>query len=238
MPLPAALAAFLASPAGQTALSVGLPLAAQGLQSAGGYARRGIFGLNENEQRQQQMGQLQQQLLGQLGQPYNYGEQDFAPIEQRELRRFREQTLPQLGNYYAGLGNLQSSEYQNALSGAGVDLGERLAALRAEGALQGQGLNQARQGALANYLGNQQNIAQRQHEFGRNSFNQTLGTGLQGLQSLANQQNLRRPLEGLQRGYGTATGQPWNVTQQRTEGIFPGLIGTVGQLGGAALGRR
>jgi hypothetical protein len=234
MPLPAALLAFLASPAGQAALATGIPLAAQGLQSAGGSIRRGIFGRNEGEQRQYRMGQLQDRLLDQAEEPYDF-EHDFAPIEARARTQFREETLPEIGNYYAGLGNMQSSAYQNALSGAGASLEERLAALRGQGRLQARGLEQGRQNALFNYLSGQQGLAQQQHQFRQNRGLQQSQQGANAFQGIANQQNLRNPLEGLQRGYGGATGQPWNVTQQRTQGILPDLIRAAGQAAGAGL---
>jgi len=51
-----------------------------------------------------------------------------------EMRQFREQTIPGLSEQFAGMGagGLSSSGFRNAAVGAGADLGERLAQIRAQ----------------------------------------------------------------------------------------------------------
>lgn len=50
-----------------------------------------------------------------------------------EMRRFNEQTIPDLAEQFAGMGSggLSSSGFQNASVNAGTDLAERIAAIRA-----------------------------------------------------------------------------------------------------------
>ncbi len=57
----------------------------------------------------------------------------FAAFEAPEQRRFNEQTIPDLAEQFAGMGagGLSSSGFRNAAVGAGTDLSERLAAMRA-----------------------------------------------------------------------------------------------------------
>ena len=74
--------------------------------------------------------------------------QDYAAFAAPELRQFREQTVPDLAEQFAGMGSggLSSSGFRNAAVGAGADLGERLGSIRAqlrERAAQGlQGLSE------------------------------------------------------------------------------------------------
>jgi hypothetical protein len=51
-----------------------------------------------------------------------------------EMRQFREETIPGLAEQFAGMGSgaLSSSGFRNAAVSAGADLGERLAAIRAQ----------------------------------------------------------------------------------------------------------
>lgn len=235
MPLPAALLAFLASPAGQAALAAGIPLAAQGLQSAGSYGRRRLFGPNQEEQHQERLGQLEQRLLGQMDQPYDW-QQRFQPIREEAERRYREEDMPALLQYFGNTGSQYSSSLHNALASGQQGLRSRLAGLGAEFEQSGEGLEQARRGALQNYLSNQQNIGQQQHEFNQSSLLQALGTGVTGLNAYATQQRARSPLNNLQQGYGQTINQPWNVTQNRKEGVLAPLIQTAGQVAGAYLG--
>jgi len=70
-----------------------------------------------------------------------------API----MRQFNEQIIPQLAEQFAGMGsgNLNSSAFQNQVAQSGVDLSERLGALRAGLRQQGaQGLQQLASGAF------------------------------------------------------------------------------------------
>ena len=57
----------------------------------------------------------------------------FAAFEAPEQRRFQEQIIPDLAEQFAGMGagGLSSSGFRNAAVGAGRDLSERLAAMRA-----------------------------------------------------------------------------------------------------------
>ncbi len=69
--------------------------------------------------------------------------QNAADMAAPEMRRFKEQTVPDLAEQFAGMGagNLSSSGFTNASVGAGTDLAERLGAMRANLRIQGaQGL--------------------------------------------------------------------------------------------------
>jgi len=57
----------------------------------------------------------------------------FAAFEAPEQRKFQEQIIPDLAEQFAGMGSggLSSSGFRNAAVGAGTDLSERLAAMRA-----------------------------------------------------------------------------------------------------------
>lgn len=74
---------------------------------------------------------------------------DFQAFAAPEMRRFNEQIIPGLSEQFAGMGagGLSSSGFRNAAVGAGTDLSERLASIRAglrQNAAQGlQGLSQA-----------------------------------------------------------------------------------------------
>jgi hypothetical protein len=59
--------------------------------------------------------------------------EDFNAFAAPELRRFNEDIIPQLSEQFAGMGSggLDSSSFRNAAVGAGTDLSERLAAIRA-----------------------------------------------------------------------------------------------------------
>lgn len=59
--------------------------------------------------------------------------QDLQAFQQPELRRYNEQTIPDLAEQFAGMGSggLSSSGFRNAAVSAGADLGERLASMRA-----------------------------------------------------------------------------------------------------------
>lgn len=62
-----------------------------------------------------------------------------AEMAAPEMRRFKEQTIPDLAEQFAGMGagNLSSSGFTNASVGAGTDLAERLGAMRANLRIQG-----------------------------------------------------------------------------------------------------
>jgi len=68
----------------------------------------------------------------------------FNSLANPEQRRFREQTIPDLAEQFAGMGSggLSSSGFRNATVNAGTDLAERLASMRAGLRQQGaQGLS-------------------------------------------------------------------------------------------------
>lgn len=75
--------------------------------------------------------------LGQLQQYYKDlmggGAGDFEAFAAPEMRRFQQETVPGLAEQFAGMGSgaLGSSGFEKSLGGAGADLGERLAQLRA-----------------------------------------------------------------------------------------------------------
>lgn len=58
----------------------------------------------------------------------------FSAFEAPAQRQFREQIIPDLAEQFAGMGSggLSSSGFRNAAVGAGTDLSERLAAMRAQ----------------------------------------------------------------------------------------------------------
>lgn len=74
-----------------------------------------------------------------------------------ELRNFRQNILPQIGEQFAGMGAgaLNSSGYRNATLQAGTDLAERIASMRANLRQQGaQGLTGLGQQGLGQYFAN------------------------------------------------------------------------------------
>lgn len=77
--------------------------------------------------------------------------EDLAAFSAPELRRFREQIIPDISEQFAGMGagGLSSSGFRNAAVGAGTDLAERLGAMRANLRMQGaQGLFNLGQASL------------------------------------------------------------------------------------------
>lgn len=82
---------------------------------------------------------------------------DFDAFAAPELRRFNEQTVPDIAEGFAGMGSgaLSSSGFRNAAVNAGTDLSERLGALRSQLRQQGaQGLANIGQQGLQNYSQN------------------------------------------------------------------------------------
>lgn len=83
--------------------------------------------------------------------------QTMNQLSAPEVRRFNEQTIPDISEQFAGMGSggLSSSGFQNAAVGAGTDLSERLGAIRAQLRQQGaQGLQNIGQTGLNNYSQN------------------------------------------------------------------------------------
>jgi len=107
---------------------------------------------------QQQSGY--QSPLMQQGQSYlssilSGGPEAFSAYEAPALRQFNEQILPDIAEYFSGLGASSSSGLNQTLGQAGAGLAERLAAQRAglrsdayNQVLQGQGLQQQQGQAL------------------------------------------------------------------------------------------
>lgn len=111
---------------------------------------------------QQQQGAAQGKPMGgAYGQAYDYysgnlsnNPQDFDAFAAPELRRYNEQTIPDLAEQFAGMGagGLQSSGFRNAAVSAGTDLNERLGAIRANLRSQSaQGLMNIGQQSLQDY---------------------------------------------------------------------------------------
>lgn len=74
---------------------------------------------------------------------------------QPEMRRFRQDILPDIAERFSGYGGSGSSGFRNASLQAGTDLAERLGAIRANLRQQGaQGLQGIGQSSLGNYYEN------------------------------------------------------------------------------------
>lgn len=105
--------------------------------------------------------------FGNVGNYYNNllgdDSEDFNSFANPELRRFREQTIPDIAEQYAGMGagGLSSSGFRNSTVNAGTDLSERLGAIRANLRQQGaQGLMGLGQAAISpSYYENLQETA-------------------------------------------------------------------------------
>lgn len=102
-----------------------------------------------------------QQALEQLSELADYyrnimqpGGEAYQAFSAPMMRQFNEQIMPGIAEQFAGVGGLSSSGFQQAATGAGAGLAERLAALQAglqmQGAqgLEGLSLNQANLGML------------------------------------------------------------------------------------------
>lgn len=177
-----------------------LPAAGMGIGGAmggpiGGFAGGQIgsllgnyFGGNQQQSAQMQQQPYQQALAGLLQQYQQQPGFDFEPIAQDEMRRFREDILPEVSQQFSSMGAERSSGYNQARQAAGEGLASRLASLRAQTGLQSRGLDQNRMNSLANFLQGQQQIAQRQTESGREPWYQVLGTGASLLPSYWNAQ--------------------------------------------------
>lgn len=90
---------------------------------------------------------------------------DMAAFAAPEMRRFNEQIMPDLASQFAGMGagdsGLTGSSFRNAAVGAGTDLSERLAYMRAQLRQRGaEGLTNIGQMSLNPYMQNFQNPAQ------------------------------------------------------------------------------
>ena len=154
---------------------------------------------------QQQIQQQRQQAAQGRGAGGAFGEaadifRDFGALDSEtarqleapELRRFQQQTIPGLAEQFAGFGaggGVGSSMFANAATQAGVDLSERLGAIRAN--LRGQaaqGLQSIGQGSLQQ----QQDTLVRPETFG---FFGNLASGI---------------APGLGQGFGTALASRFN----------------------------
>lgn len=178
---------------------------------------------NRNDPRRKAMQESQDELLAQLRQQ---GQYDFDPIAQRETTRFNQEILPGIAERFSSMGGQRSSAFRQQLAGAGGDLAERLAALGAGHQLQAGELNQRRLGALQNFLGGQQNLAQQNYQFGQNQglARQQLGLQGQGQQQQYSLGKLDRRLAGLGLGLGRQYEPIYNA---RRPGFVEGLAGSV-----------
>jgi hypothetical protein len=133
---------------------------------------------------------------------------DFMAFARPELRRFREEIIPDLAEQFAGMGSggLSSSGFRNAGINAGADLSERLGALRANlRQMSAQGL---------------------------------MGIGQQGLQSYTTQYQtpgspgfLSSAIPGVLGAVGTAFGGP--ILGAATAGLTNAITGSSGNKTGA-----
>ena len=105
-------------------------------KSTGKYLKKFDFDLSHNPQMAQSLQELQgasnyaQNLMSPTSQAY----QNFAAPE---MRNFNEEIMPDIAEQFAGVGGLSSSGFQQAATGAGASLQERLAALRSGLQMQG-----------------------------------------------------------------------------------------------------
>jgi hypothetical protein len=102
----------------------------------------------------------------------------FNQFQNPELRRFREDIIPDLSEQFAGMGSggLSSSGFRNAAVNAGTDLSERLGAIRAQLRQQGAAglMNLGQQGLNP--------TTQNVYTHGQPGLLQNIGTGVgQGL---------------------------------------------------------
>ncbi len=146
-----------------------------GLATKGG--RQALFGQGESFEQKSRLDKQQQPLYQQLlsssqgsgaggafGQSADYyrdllsnDSQTNQMMQAPEMRRFNEQIIPGLAEQFAGMGSggLSSSGFRNAAVGAGVDLSERLGAIRAQLRSQGaSGLSGIGQQGLGDYTQN------------------------------------------------------------------------------------
>lgn len=83
--------------------------------------------------------------------------EDYNAFAAPEMRRYQEQTIPDLAEQFAGMGSgaLSGSGFRNASVSAGTDLGERLGAIRAQLRQQGaQGLQNIGSQGLQSFYNN------------------------------------------------------------------------------------
>lgn len=110
---------------------------------------------------------------------------DFDMFAAPEMRRYREQTIPDLAEQFAGMGsgNLGSSGFQNSAVSSGTDLAERLGSIRAQLRQQGaQGLQNIGQMGLQPYMQNIYRPSQQGALPGIvGGLSQGIGTALSGL---------------------------------------------------------
>ncbi len=106
--------------------------------------------------------------------------ESFDEFADPEMRRFQEEILPMISERFAGLGALNSSGFQNATVGAGRQLSENLARLKAE-------LKQGALSQLSNF--GQQGLQQSQTTYqtpgSRGLLSGLLQGGLQGFNAAA-----------------------------------------------------
>ena len=151
-------------------------------------------------------------------QKFDYQQFNFSPIEQRELTRFQTETVPTLLERLTARpgqagGSVRSSALTGRLGAASADLGERLAALKAQ-------YNLSREGNLINR--ESLDVTRRGQDVQAQSVYQNLLSNLLGAGLSPQNESIYLP---AQQGFAG------NLVEQ----IGPGLFNAVGDIGQAAL---
>lgn len=219
----------------------GIPMGAQLGAMGGGLLGNLIPASKTPFQEQAESAQLG--LLQQLQQQQPFQRVDFDPIRQQELQRFSTQTVPGLAERFAGTGNIQSSAFQQALGGAGADLGTRLAALQAghdvgqQGAQLGyRGQDLSRLGQLQSFLRGEADMTSRERAAEQQQIGQLLGLGQQAFSEAMGGQDrqsqaIRNMLSGAsQTGTGQAVKLPPGLLQSLAQSA-PEILALLGKLG-------
>lgn len=200
-------------------------------QLMGQIGQQGLGALQQlRSQGQQPMDMLPQQLQQYGVQPQQVGQQgSFAPIAQREMRRFQQETVPGLAERFGGLNALGSSAFKQSLGQAGTDLSERLAAQAAQFGQQERSMNQQLLGQLG-----QLGMQQRGQDVGL--VPQLFQTGLQ--QMYTQPEYTPRQASTFERAGGAAAKAiPMAVAAYMTGGLSGlGALGAAGAAGAAGAG--
>lgn len=120
-------------------------------------------------------------LLNQLQQRPQFQDVNIDPILQQTRQQYEQEILPSIANRFSSGGLQNSSAFRNALTSSGVDLAQKLAALRSQNEQNNaarrmgyENLYQNRLGALSGLIGqqnqlgfNQQQLAQQGGQFNR-----------------------------------------------------------------------
>lgn len=215
---------YFGGPAG---LGAGADLGTKFGQQLGGFGAGFIPRSKTPFQQQAEAAQLE--LLQGLRTPRSV---DFNPIRQQEINRFQQETLPQIGTYFAGTTGPQSSAFQKSLSQAGSDLGTRLASLQAQHDVGQQGVEANRLGQLGNFLSGNQSQALQQHMAAQGGFGQQLGLGRQFAGQEFDSQNRASDImqRYLQNAQASGLGQAPKIDPTLLQSVLersPELLGTL-----------